>query len=1068
MIDKIPHIITGILVFVLSMSHLMFGMMHRWVSCSVFLVILFALLLYIVYSAKEDNFAVVRSHLIWVWMAVFGAMLLQITPLPQQWLEFFSPKAHEILNILGEQQQTVSLNAFFSQEIVVRFFCYAILFFLVIHNVRTKKQLTILAATILGVAVVEVLYGLANRHHMLWIEKDRPRLSGTFTNRNHFACLLAMASSVGVGLFCALLPHNWTTATKQRKALVGTVGFSVLIAITGTLLSQSKGAQASLAVALALFAVVFVCKKRPRLSIVLTAIAVTTVVLFMNVEGIKRWNKEDLDYSFEYRLDLYKASLPMIADYPLMGIGLGNFRNIYRQYQPPSKYVFSYLHNDWLQITSEFGIIPSILLFYIFIYFFVRTAYKLWQRKDHFYRWLGWGALCAVLVMMLHSLVDFNFLRTLSNTVTVFSLAGVACVCAHNRKWQEKQYSLHQVVIVLSVAGLIFIGWHVVGWLRADVNYTLYKNWENKALGSVPQHVTEKSQAMMYLKHAVQMNPKEPEYYFQRAVHILDNMQSQITDEARKIVSGVNPTLEEDNPQLFEKEFEKQVLMLETQRFPWVNLQIEMAYLENQKAVKLLPVSPEYQTLNLLIQISKINLFFVRGKKIPQKYVDRFKKSLQKVQYVAPKRPRSLLYVGKSLCIYSLVFPEKKEAYRVQIVDSLRSAFLSELPYSEEIYSLLMRTFKNPQLLLQVTPKYYLHYNKLYDYYWRKRYFDLCAQVLEKMPELANAPLEWKRVETKLDKLEMARRLVSIAEIQGDWQQRQEYVKQYKKQLQDDIVMMTEKAQEYLKRGRYYQTFNEYQRIVSHDYGNVDALLEMCELSLLPELKPRIPRIPSRYYLQRIALFSQSLQPQQYRKFLQLLQEMGVDDKRTLFLTAVAHILAGKNEPGKKILLKLSKDKEFFKKWRQAHLVWYFLSLVVEEPQKSVVVDKLYGIVPSFQKVPETMHSCHLSFSQKLLLHGYDLRDDKIEFVWEFRDYVKGYLIVQFFDEDFEYISRNVPRFSQNKRRYAMDFARCGEVLTTSATVPQNAVYMRIYCFDAKKRLPTDIGNYTFFTKIRK
>lgn len=1057
----------ALLVVLLSMPHLLFGMMHRWVACTFFLIILFALLLHIVYMANENKITIVRSHLIWVWFVVFAAMLLQITPLPEEWLQLISPKNYELLNILGEKQHTVSLNSFFSQEVLVRFFCYVIVFWLIIYNARTKTNLTILAMTILGIAAIEVLYGLANRNHMLWIEKDRPRLSGTFTNRNHFGCLLAMASSIGVGLFCAIFPNNWVSATRQRKFFVGAVGLSILIAVIGTLLSQSKGAQASLAVALVMFASVFAWKKRPRLSWVLFGIVIVAAVIFLNIKDAERWEKDKLDYSIEYRLALYKSSLPMIADYPLLGVGLGNFRDIYRQYQPPSKYVFSYLHNDWLQIVSEFGIVPSLFLFYIFIYFFTRTAYKLWNRKDHFYSWLGWGALCAVLVMMVHSLVDFNFLRTLSNTITVFSVAGIACVCANNRKWHEKEYSMPQVATVLGIAGVVFVGWHLVLWLRADFNYTLYQNWQNQSLGSVPQLVTKKSQAVNYLKRASQINPHEPEYFFQHAVHILDNMQEKIVEEVRNNITQNNPGLEEDNPQLFAKEFEKQLLLLEIERFPWVNLQIELAYLENQKAIRLLSTSPEYQTLNLLMQISKINLFFIRGKNVPQKYIDRFHESLQKVQYTAPKRPRSLLYVGKSLCIYSMVFPEKKQEYRSQIIHHFRKAFFSELEYSAEVYSLMMRTFKDAKLLLQVTPKYYLHYDRLYDYYWRNQNFALCNQVLKEMPQLPNAPLEWKRVATKLDELEMARRRASISEIQGNWQQRQQHTQQYKQLLQNEIAIINDKAQNYLKKGRYYQAYKAYEQITVYDYANVNALLELCELSLLPELKPRIPRLPLRYYLQRIAIFSNRLQQQQYNKFMQLLQEIAIDDKHTLFLTAVADVLVGRNDQGKKILHTLSQDKDFFKKWRQAHLVWYFLARVVEDSQQNNIYQNLYKIVPSFQKVPKTMHSCNLAFSEKLLLHGYDINDNKIDFVWEFRDYVKGYIIVQFFDEDFDYISRYVPRFTRNNRRYPIDFARYGEVLTTNALVPKNAVYMRIYCIDAKKRLSTDIGNNSFLTKIR-
>lgn len=1065
MADRFPYIIITLITSVFGISHLMFGTMHRWVRCAIFLVILLSLLLYIVNSINKERIVFVRSHLVFIWLIVFGAMLLQVMPLPQGWLLFLAPKSREILHSLGETQSIISFNAFFTEEVMVRFFCYVVLFFLIIHNARSKKLLTILASTILFVAALQVMYGLANREQMLWIVKDRPRLSGTFTNRNHFACLLAMASMIGCGLFLALKPRHWHETTKAHKLFVGIVGGGILLTLTGTLLSLSKGAQASLGISFLLFAAIFVLHKRPKIWVIFTILAIMILTIFVNIEGTKRWEQDQLDYSLEYRLQLYKASLPMIADYPLTGVGLGNFQYIYRQYQPPSKFLFSYLHNDWLQIISEFGIVPSLLLFYIFIYFFISTAYKLWRRKDSFYKWLGWGALCAVLVMMLHSLVDFNFLRTLSNSITTFGCAAIASVCANNRKWKEQQLPSHIIVIPILLLTL-FIGWNLILWLRADVHYTLYENWKNEALGSVPQQVTDKQEAMKYLKTALQLNPREPEYYYQKAIQILNNMREDLIKEAQAIVEKSNPTLKEDDSQLFYRELTKQLRFLEITRFPSINMQIELAYLENQKALRLLPISPKYQSLNLLIQTSKIYIFFLRNKQAPQKYIERFTDSLKKVAYIAPKRPKSLFYIGKALSIYSIVFPEEKPKYTTQIINNFRKALFSELSYAEEIYSLVIQVFQDQKYLLQVTPDFYLHYDQLYNFCWREQYFDLCAQILHKMPQLPQAPLEWKRTKIKIDNLEMIRRHASIAEINHDWQQRQQLLDNYRKELKNYIEELIKEAKDFINKGRYYQAYQKYEEITTYDYSNVKALLELCELSLLPELRSSITYVPARHYLERIVQFNKHLSQDHYRKFLLLLQEIGIDDNKSLFLKATAHILAGEQEQGKEMLIQLTKDKTFFTKWRQAHLLWHFLHQLAKTPQeKDTALQKLYEIVPSFQVKKQVANP--VMFSQKLLLQGYDMQNDEIKFTWQFQYHIKGYVAVEFLDKDLNFIERYIPKFMKNKRRYPLDFVRFGEVLTTKFSPQKHCKYMKIYCVDNKKRLKTDIGNYSFFTTIK-
>lgn len=76
-----------------------------------------------------------------------------------------------------------------------------------------------------------------------------------------------------------------------------------------------------------------------------------------------------LDKSSMIRLQLYQNALPMIADHPLLGVGLGAFRQAFRPYMyrramisnnQEDMYV-DRLHNDPLQIVVELGLVGGLL-----------------------------------------------------------------------------------------------------------------------------------------------------------------------------------------------------------------------------------------------------------------------------------------------------------------------------------------------------------------------------------------------------------------------------------------------------------------------------------------------------------------------------------------------------------------------------------------------------------------------------------------------------------------------------------------------------------------------------------
>src|SRR6185436_11185 len=60
------------------------------------------------------------------------------------------------------------------------------------------------------------------------------------------------------------------------------------------------------------------------------------------------------------------SSLPILRSFPLLGVGLGTYQDIYLRYQPaaldPGHVYYTHAHNDLLQLVLEVGIVGTVLV----------------------------------------------------------------------------------------------------------------------------------------------------------------------------------------------------------------------------------------------------------------------------------------------------------------------------------------------------------------------------------------------------------------------------------------------------------------------------------------------------------------------------------------------------------------------------------------------------------------------------------------------------------------------------------------------------------------------------------
>ncbi len=348
------------------------------------------------------------------------------------------------------------------------FLTYTGAYVLVVQLVRTRPQLERLMSTLLILGGLLAFLGLLDylgRDAWLLRWRNTPatgRLSGTFANPDHFAAWLTMLIFLGIGYLLSrpgpaggtpALRHLLRSPARREEAVRRYLPFIALVTMAVALIfTLSRGAVVSALVAVLLLLALLRALSRIRRSLALVGALLVATAGYAAWIGFQPFLERvwHADYSGRWVQTL--SSLPMLRSFPLLGIGLGTYQDIFVRYQPavldPGRVYYTYAHNDLLQLVLELGVVGATLLLFLFW----RTAQDLLgahllgramcpvgggeaegaRRNDPFSVGLGVGALGGVIALLVHSLVDFGA-RIAANGILAATCLGIATVALHTR-----------------------------------------------------------------------------------------------------------------------------------------------------------------------------------------------------------------------------------------------------------------------------------------------------------------------------------------------------------------------------------------------------------------------------------------------------------------------------------------------------------------------------------------------------------------------------------------------------------------------------------------------------------
>jgi O-antigen ligase/tetratricopeptide (TPR) repeat protein len=411
---------------------------------------------------------VVRSATFGLLLASIALVMLQLVPLPANWLEKIAPRISQILPLWTTEQanalhlgqwQTVSLAPEETRLALATLIGYALLFITTVQRISTIEDITRLMKWVGTSAVIVATFGIVqyftSNGKFLWFfeygyTNTFNQVKGCFTSRNHFAhfLVLGLANLVAWNLLVRheskgrrrSVRRNSFVAIQEpsNKFLTASLTVGLTIVVFAVLASLSRGGILALGAATAVVAVIYARARILNSSHLIAGVGLVVVMMAalsfsgnyehvaQRMDTLTSRSINELD-GHHGRRKIWAANVAAFKAGILTGSGAGSHRYIYPLYMSdPSTTEYTHAENGYLQIATENGLVGITLLIAILGTMLVVCGRAIRNAVDDRQMQIVAGGLAAALVASLtHSIVDFVWFIPACMSVTILIAACV-------------------------------------------------------------------------------------------------------------------------------------------------------------------------------------------------------------------------------------------------------------------------------------------------------------------------------------------------------------------------------------------------------------------------------------------------------------------------------------------------------------------------------------------------------------------------------------------------------------------------------------------------------------------
>ena len=319
------------------------------------------------------------------------------------------------------------------------YLCFTLFYFTAVNMIRSKEMIKRSVATLMFSGFLVAVYGVIQNYtgvgNKTWQDSDMfssiaGRVVSTLENPNVLAEYLILIIPFGiVSLFLA----------KQAKTRMPHI---IYLIFTGLCLvfTWSRGSWLGFIISSAILFVLINRKAIAVYSGLLLLIPLAPAVLPETV--VQRFTTigNIADSSTSYRVSIWIASLNLIKDYIIQGIGVGiePFKLVYPGYALAGIEGAPHSHSLYLQVCVESGIAGIAVLFCI-IFFFAQYCFTAIKKANEKYVRLFISAgMCAAFGFLLNGFTDFVWYNYRVYLMFWLTVAITLAVCRFSLKYQNQ------------------------------------------------------------------------------------------------------------------------------------------------------------------------------------------------------------------------------------------------------------------------------------------------------------------------------------------------------------------------------------------------------------------------------------------------------------------------------------------------------------------------------------------------------------------------------------------------------------------------------------------------------
>jgi O-antigen ligase len=416
------------------LSALAYGMVHYWALALFVIGGVSLLVLWLIDSWGLGSFRVSRNVLQLPLVGMFLLGVFQLLPLrhPED------VGTHSIPLV-----SSLSFDPYSTRFILVQVAALLVYFAAVLVFTDTPKRLRLLVRTITMFGFFLAIFGLTQSFtspdKVYWI-RDIPQAQafGPFINRHHFAGYMELALALPLGLV-------FTGSIEREKKFIYL--FAAGLMAVALIMTNSRGGLISLFAELLFLVATMGLRRRHKhkkreskehkfriksaavkagLALAMVVALLGSVVLLGGEQALTRMvGSVNTDDPTTGRAHFWSVTVDIIKNHPLVGTGLGAFGVVYTGYDSRNgMYRLEQVHNDYLQVLSDGGIVGAALGLFFVVGLF-RMGFARRESHDDFRRGVATGALAGCFAVLVHSFFDFT-LHTPANALLFLVLAALA------------------------------------------------------------------------------------------------------------------------------------------------------------------------------------------------------------------------------------------------------------------------------------------------------------------------------------------------------------------------------------------------------------------------------------------------------------------------------------------------------------------------------------------------------------------------------------------------------------------------------------------------------------------